>query len=387
MSCYRKLKSERGSRIGFTLVELLVVIAIIGVLIALLLPAVQAAREAARRMQCSNKLKQLALACHNYHDTQLAFVSATGQFIGPSTSPVKTERWSGFVFLLPYLEQIPLYDRFCTENSNSNSDPSGMGANDPGRELVTGFLCPSDSNVGSDRSWKSDGAKAGHTNYRMCLGDSPFSWSANGTAAAGNANYAKISWQRGCFGYRTWYTFSHISDGTSSTALFSERALGPVRDGAFRIIDTGLNTFNVGGLWDGSNQNASVKDRSQCINTRNGANYKTPPSAAVPSALTDFCGFWGYLYVDGHYMHTGFHTVILPNGPACQYRSNRDIGMHTPTSNHTGGINLSLADGAVRFISETIDIGTADAAVKSGESGFGVWGALGSANGGKTASL
>lgn len=107
------IQSTRG-RPGFTLVELLVVIAIIGILVALLLPAVQAAREAARRMQCSNNLKQLSLALHNYHDTYKTFVYRSGGTCCSSVGGLQNSnraRLSGFVPLLPFYEQGPLYDR------------------------------------------------------------------------------------------------------------------------------------------------------------------------------------------------------------------------------------------------------------------------------------
>ncbi len=375
---------------AFTLVELLVVIAIIGVLIALLLPAVQAAREAARRMSCSNKMKQLALACHNYHDVHQSFVSAAGQVFGGPTSTYKADRWSGFVSLLPFMEQGALFERYRSEVLTSCADATAMGDNEPPRTIVDAFLCPSDPNTGPGRTWSTDGRLTGHTNYRMCIGDSPHSFDtdlARTSNPEGSASYVNISWKRGCFGYRTWRDFAWISDGTSNTALFSERAMGSTREGALRVIEGGLNGYNVGGMWDGSNAAASVKLRSQCVDSRNGSEYKFPAPSGGPSSLTNYWGYLGWIYADGHYMHTGFHTVISPNGPACQYRTNRDIGIFTPTSNHKGGVVMALADGSVRFISETIDVGTDEAGVKSGPSGYGVWGAMGSANGGESDSL
>ncbi len=106
------------ARLGFTLVELLVVIAIIGILIALLLPAVQAAREAARRSQCTNNMKQLGLALHNYHDTHQVFPPGGLEYgcssAGPNyEQPGKlVKNLNGLVLLLPYLEQMPLYDKY-----------------------------------------------------------------------------------------------------------------------------------------------------------------------------------------------------------------------------------------------------------------------------------
>src|SRR5690606_35651696 len=107
--------SMRRARSGFTLVELLVVIAIIGVLVALLLPAVQQAREAARRMQCSNNLKQMGLALHNYHDTYGSFPPrATGTTHGPNGDSHNNGRLNGLIPLLPFLEQGAMYDRIAT---------------------------------------------------------------------------------------------------------------------------------------------------------------------------------------------------------------------------------------------------------------------------------
>jgi prepilin-type N-terminal cleavage/methylation domain-containing protein len=102
------LQLIRSSPFGFTLVELLVVIAIIGVLIALLLPAVQAAREAARRMQCSNKVKQLSLALHNYHDTYDSFPAGGSPFYADDNSDLWKYRASVLFTILPFCEQQSL---------------------------------------------------------------------------------------------------------------------------------------------------------------------------------------------------------------------------------------------------------------------------------------
>jgi len=117
----RDFSNHGGSRPGrgFTLVELLVVIAIIGILIALLLPAVQAAREAARRMQCSNHLKQLALGLHDYHDSHKGFPS--GALVSNGLS------WN--VLILPYIEQGPLYAKFNFNQGDFNGAPNQEGPN------------------------------------------------------------------------------------------------------------------------------------------------------------------------------------------------------------------------------------------------------------------
>ena len=131
-------------RSGFTLVELLVVIAIIGVLVALLLPAVQAAREAARRMQCTNNLKQLGLALHNLHDTRQAFPAALDELTtSPSLSTVWKASWVPHVF--PYIEQQAMFQlyRFDLDWQDAATNDS---ANGPGKKNIPGFLCPSAPN-------------------------------------------------------------------------------------------------------------------------------------------------------------------------------------------------------------------------------------------------
>ncbi|MDR1958444.1 MAG: DUF1559 domain-containing protein, partial [Planctomycetaceae bacterium] len=133
-------------RIAFTLVELLVVIAIIGILIALLLPAVQAAREAARRMQCSNHMKQLALACHNFHDAHKGFPAANATY---HPNPTKSDgtwfpeqrRFGIFLALCPFYEQGATYDAFIGDPLTCNY---GLW---PVQTNLSALMCPSDSGV------------------------------------------------------------------------------------------------------------------------------------------------------------------------------------------------------------------------------------------------
>jgi len=368
-------------RKAFTLVELLVVIAIIGMLIALLLPAVQAAREAARRMQCSNKLRQLALAQHNYHDTRNHFVSGSGVAYG---SHANVGRYSGFIGLLPFFEQSALFDRWIQSSLSPSDWPSATDTNDIRSARLDALLCPS-SNTTPPSNWP----RASGTNYRFNLGDSPFS-----ATTTHNEAFERIAWQRGIAGYRSQLDFGAITDGSSNTAMFSERALASTHPGVLRIVEGVLNNYNVGGMWEGANVDASVRWRSQCVNARGQmGEYRVPITAAggliVPVFPADYWGECGWKWHDGHWMQIGFHTVISPNGPACQFRTNRDLGIFTPTSNHPGGVNLARVDGSVTMISDTIDVGTGDTAPRQGgtPSPFGVWGALGSRNGGESVSL
>jgi hypothetical protein len=149
-------------------------------LIALLLPAVQAAREAARRMQCANNLKQMALAAHNYHDTEGTLPSASGHVlnnvIGNSST---TDRWSGLTVLLPFIENTAIYEGFCEKRPTPFADEYGPSENvlpsadNPRRFQPVTFLCPSDGN-----GRLKPANMPGCTNYRMNLGDSPRTWAS-----------------------------------------------------------------------------------------------------------------------------------------------------------------------------------------------------------------
>ncbi len=213
----------RNSDCGFTLVELLVVIAIIGILLALLLPAVQAAREAARRLSCQNNLKQLGLALHQHHDTRGVF--PYGYQVKPwppdPTVPPAHFRWSVLAELTPFLEQTNVYNRL----DLSYPLYGGPGASPPYSifpvnrfgvaQKVSTFLCP------SDRAETIIPGR-GPANYVACAGSG-----LNG----GDATNAD-----GVFYINSRTRIADILDGTSATALMSESLLGP---GGSNITDPG----------------------------------------------------------------------------------------------------------------------------------------------------
>ncbi|MGE3820439.1 MAG: DUF1559 domain-containing protein, partial [Isosphaeraceae bacterium] len=199
------MTSEARSRAGFTLIELLVVITIIGVLIALLLPAVQAAREAARRAQCTNNLKQIGIALHNYQ-------TALGVFpMGGSRNvrdlPNKYDSWtcwSAQAMLLPYLEQSPLYDaiNFDFAPEGFASDLAAAVNRTAHNASVSAFLCPSDPDAGGGRNLNS---------YHGCYG-----------TTTNNATDRTT----GLFAIYPSYGINQVSDGTSTTIAFSEALVG-----------------------------------------------------------------------------------------------------------------------------------------------------------------
>ncbi|MGO9471704.1 MAG: DUF1559 domain-containing protein [Isosphaeraceae bacterium] len=315
---------------GFTLIELLVVIAIISVLIALLLPAVQAAREAARRMQCVNNLKQIGLAVHQYHDSNNSF--PPGQLLYQNWQDI-----SALVALLPYLEQQPLYAAF---NFADVFPINGMGPVLPSyppnttaaRTQVAGFLCPSDINRLTNPE--------GHSNYCGNSGSTPESsevvtW-ANGpfVAATPDGDY------RGC----RVFSFSSIRDGLSSTACFSEKVLGI---GLNNQYDPGMPSsadLQVGGPGDVTNTPAYYA-MCQAAN---------PNSTTVSFADGQAAGmYWtfGYL-IDTRYTH-----IMPPNSWSCEVGGPwfGERGAMSAGSRHPGVANLLFCDGSVKAIKSSIN--------------------------------
>ena len=336
-------------RRAFTLVELLVVIAIIGILIALLLPAVQAAREAARRSQCTNNLKQIGLALQNYHDTYNRIPALRGGTAG--TNPWNNGnngQLSAWIGLLPFMEQGPLWEKI--SKGDSTYPPFGPAAWSasfaPFRQQVPALLCPSDP-AGTNRDPNST---QGRTNYMFSVGDT--------------MNDNAYGETRGVFAGQRWRRFADITDGLSNTIALAERAIS---NGDNKIL--GGTTY---GTASGMDTNPTL-----CLATR-GTN------GLYASGITVSYGtgrYWG----DGRPNWCGVTTVLPPNSPSC--RSNEDYhwGIWSASSYHPGGANGLMTDGSVHFFSETINTGNLSAAqVSSGPSPYGVWGALGSRNGGET---
>jgi len=339
---------------GFTLVELLVVIAIISMLIALLLPAVQSARESARRASCVNNLKQIGLALHQYHGTYQCFPFLRGGTSGPCDLTSNCGYLSGWPSLLPFIEQTALYARFTSlQTVNGVSyppwgpaplDPFQSGY-DPFNLQVNLLECASDG-----QSSRQPGT-AGQTNYHFCIGDS----------LVGNDSLRR---PRGIFGYYSCTAMASITDGTSNTIAVSEAAKG-VQTLSIR----GNAAFSV----LGADTNPSL-----CLALRGDAGRYSSLATTRP---------WvGIYWQAGVPLMNGFTTVLPPNSPSCLFGSSwMGAGIISPTSYHPGGVNALYADGSVQFVSETIDSGQIGCPeVSGGPSPYGVWGALGSINGGET---
>ncbi|OJW10925.1 MAG: prepilin-type N-terminal cleavage/methylation domain-containing protein [Planctomycetales bacterium 71-10] len=357
-------------RRGFTLIELLVVIAIIAVLIALLLPAVQSAREAARRAQCVNNLKQLGLAAHNYvaqgnvlpmGDLFPAGSNATVMGIKGNGGDSWSYAWT--VGLLPFIEQQPLFNAFNSSFSWIDPGTNVMGINTTVCfTQLAAYLCPSDG--AGERPQPPNGA----TNYMgnwggpgeirtfsgTCL--SPF-WGDSANAPTTNA-----------------IGLESITDGTSNTALFSERMLGikdkkDVRPGSGALAKRAAFPAGV-------------------AVTLNNATPGTPTTLALLAACKSLppttlgnAEFNGRLWIVGYpwnYVVSRYNHVGAPNSLTC-YASNSFAGPDgsaqdslPPTSNHSGGVNVGMADGSVKFIKDSVSLPT--------------WWALGTRNGGEVIS-
>jgi prepilin-type N-terminal cleavage/methylation domain-containing protein len=387
---------KKTTILGFTLVELLVVIAIIGVLIALLLPAIQAAREAARRMQCTNQLKQYALALHNYHDKHDSFPSRCYGIVGTgangatgSSTGGNRQRLSATVAILTYIEQDALFEIINSAAKNIHPWQTAATYNsapNPYLTTIATLICPSDN---TGYSLQKDELKG--SNYAVCQGD----W-VGCTKNVLNGIQPDPS-TRGVFGAKVWRGMSAIVDGTSNTISVLERSMGTGRSNDFSIqsvfILSQSDAISNPAAGSDNTQNLTTfptVDVVKCGATRGtGKNYKTSGLSYARDAMRR----WG----DGVTMFNVIGTIMPPNAPACLTSSDyNDYLLAGTTSKHSGGVNGALTDGSVRFFNDTINAQTAGVTFSDGTpiqitphgtSLFGVWGALGSMNGNETPQL
>jgi prepilin-type N-terminal cleavage/methylation domain-containing protein len=352
---------------AFTLVELLVVIAIIGILVALLLPAIQAAREAARRTQCNNNLKQIGVALHNYHDVYKSFVYMKGGTNGyghGSRLDGNYNRRSGIVSLFPFMEQAALYDSIQAGDPTTSPIPVPPGGAAPWsgwtgyNQSIKGLRCPTDTGIRVAK---------GVCNYAFSRGDYIGVDSGTGRDSVdGN----------GLFASQQTYGFQDVTDGTSNTIAFSERVQASF----------------------GRNGKANPSIQEGCLTEV--ASITTNPGSCLAAAIAISTGnrytTWNRVkgkfsstYCDGQPENVGFNTVLSPNSPSCGNDNNNNsdcaVSLLSASSYHPGGVLCLMTDGAVVFISNNIDTGNLGVATARGRvSPYGVWGALGTRNGGES---
>ncbi len=357
---------------GFTLVELLVVIAIIGVMVGLLLPAVQAAREAARRMSCSNNFKQIGLGVHNYH----AAYNQLPMHCGGTRSSL-WER-SILVGLTPFVEQQALWEQISNPLQPGNypamgAQPRMTIANHspnpytPWMTEVPGFRCPSDPGTGLPGQ--------GRTNYLASIGDSS-ARTEGGVDDVGN-----------------------VTDATGARAacrgFFIPRQVSRFRD----ALDGLANTIAMGEVCSDLGDN-DVRTRGY-----NGTGIGTAGSVQSCRAAKDSArpAFWGGTAFTGEIatgedrrglkwalargLHGAVTEIAAPNTELCMLNTHSfNQGVLPPSSRHQGGVHVLMGDGAVKFVTDAIEAGNQGSAMVGTDAGllapgtqspYGLWGALG----------
>ena len=307
---------------GFTLIELLVVIASIAILIALLLPAVQQAREAARRTQCKNNLKQFGLALHNYHDVYNQFPNGKYGCVLDSGGAANSNSWRAFsvhTMILPYIEQAPLYASLDFNNLiNAGTNNTVKNAK------ISAYKCPSDIQY--------SGTEPGN-NY-VCSGGPSLWWGVG------------ITNEIGVFNYQRKVGMRDLTDGTSNTIAVSESTVGNNSAGTFDIKRSLVRAQPFPAFPQTFATQAQLNTYgTQCL----GGTSNVHPHVRRE-------------WVNGIGGETVFNTLNGPNSPnpdchecsGCSWYDSR--GVWSARSLHTGGVQALLADGSVKFVSDNINL-------------------------------
>lgn len=385
-----------GPRQAFTLVELLVVIAIIGVMVGLLLPAVQAAREAARRMQCSNNMKQIGLGLHNYHAAYNMFPQLSGGT--DNRAIIHNNYWLSWrVGILPFIEQQALWEQISNPSrldraGNPTQNWPSMGPVPwetnylPWVTQVGTYRCPSDP---MRRPTGSGSTLLGLSNYNGCTGEGWYEQHHSGVEDNGDANndgnwgsQASSRWARGFFRPRHAMSFADILDGTANTIAAGEVT---AYSGDLSLKSA---VWNSGGDNQGVINNPPGQWAATVIDPQN-------PSRYVGSGVDGTMHHHkGHRWSDGRCVYSSFQTVRPPNSYSVHIHEGQ-TGFITASSNHQGGAHVLMADGAVAFITDSIDAGNQNAPcigcdATTGARGnrsdagkispYGLWGALGTRN-------
>jgi prepilin-type N-terminal cleavage/methylation domain-containing protein len=335
--------SLRAARTAFTLVELLVVIAIIGILIALLMPAVQSARESARRVQCQNKLRQIGVALANYESaTKKLPPAAVSKMYPPDpTHPYTFYRWSALASLLPFMEQKNLHNLLDLSLPMYMPGP-GYPISQPNQTCVarvlSDFLCPSDSGQPSS-------APFGPTNYAVC----------SGSGADGGTPFNTD----GVFFVNSGTRISDISHGASHTVAASESLLG---------ADTPMD---ANGQFLGATPQRSYKFILSFSSSPALTDAKCDATLNYNSISASGNNPRGFAWCSGEYRSATYNHYYPPNAPNCDCITSVTVdptpgpakpllyaayGWRSARSGHPGGVCVLLVDGSVQFVEETINL-------------------------------
>ena len=311
-------------RRGFSLVEILVVIAVIGTLLAMLLPAIQMAREASRRMACQNNLKQLGIALHNYANVNQCFPpgSESRMYAAAPSTPYSFYRWSALAHLLPYLEQASAYKALNLKIPLYGANLQVTPANRPAvTQIISLFLCPSDQQ-------KAVSAGFGPTNYATCTG----SGMEGGTPFATD----------GIFYVNSATRFQEITDGLSNTMALSESTLGY---GSAPLYNSSAVKYRT----DYAFINAVPLTETACQNPK----------------IWNFTDLRGFSWANGEYRCTLYNHYWTPNSEHIDCISALVVGdvsvrysaygWRSARSKHPGGVNVLMADGSGEFCNEYIE--------------------------------
>jgi prepilin-type N-terminal cleavage/methylation domain-containing protein len=330
-SCRRK---------ALTLIELLVALAIIGLLVALLIPAVQQARESSRRIRCQGNLRQLGIGLSNYQATAGVYpfgVGADGDGAIPTYTSASNRRYSMHAQLLPYIEQAGLFSAlnfsvppFFPDDNGVPDPEDGPGPNfTVAAVTIDTFLCPADFNRMPSWPW-------GPVNYRSC----------NGSTWSGRAG-------DGMFGQSTRIGPADVRDGLSNTAAMSERLRG---HDDFENVDVTSDQFRLAAPWDEAGFTqwcASLSDAEAIALPKHYSNATT-----------------GLTWLEGNMSWTRYNHVLTPGSKTCINGVTWNGVIMTAGSRHAGGLGLLLGDGSVRFVKQTVSPP--------------IWRALGTIAGGET---
>jgi prepilin-type N-terminal cleavage/methylation domain-containing protein len=310
---------------AFTLIELLVAVSVIAVLIALLIPAVQRAREAARRVQCQANLRQIGIALAQYEQASGVFPFGVGADADKLVSHIASpgnRRYSLHSQILPYIEQNVIFNQinffvqpFAPDQTGDPTIVTGDGPNETAaRVTVTIFLCPSDFNRMPSRPW-------GQANYRSCNGGS---WSGR----AGD----------GLFGQSTRIRPADVTDGLSNTAAFSERVRG---HDDFENLDFASDLFRNAAPWT----EGTFRDFCSELSDAEARTYPRDPSVANS----------GMTWLEGNMTWSRYNHLLPPGSKSCANGLTWDGVAMTANSRHDQVVGLLLGDGSVRLVKYSVD--------------------------------